>query len=186
MDAYMRDDMVFYVRTWTPHTYEHRIDGPFVHPEILVRQIRHSLRDGCESARERIQTRFFDYNAAVSGRRYHDPRSPKSSSEDPSHSGAQSRHGLGVPCKGRGLPSLIAQMIPPAMSIPAGHFVAEKMRPWSTHVSEEQAVDAAWLRAKELAEKDGGYVLEGDQYAARPFRLTVTKSDPRGVPVTTV
>ncbi|KAK3633528.1 hypothetical protein LTR56_015781 [Elasticomyces elasticus] len=71
------------------------------------------------------------------------------------------------------------------MSIPVGHFVAEKMRPWTTHASEEQAVDAAWLRAKELAEEDRGYVLEGDQYAARPFRLTVAKSGPIGVPVTT-
>ncbi|KAK3625827.1 hypothetical protein LTR22_023394 [Elasticomyces elasticus] len=75
------------------------------------------------------------------------------------------------------------------MSIPADHYVAEKMKPWTTHVSEEQAVEAAWLRAKQLAEgQNMGYVLEGNQYAARPFRLTVVAKlhmDPSLPPVTT-
>ncbi|KAK4900577.1 hypothetical protein LTR27_002293 [Elasticomyces elasticus] len=83
-------------------------------------------------------------------------------------------------------PDRIDKLVPPAMIIPVGHYMAEKMKPWTTHPSERQAVSAAWSLAKGIAEgQNMGYVLEGDQYAARPFRLTVARSDPRGAPITT-
>ncbi|KAK5703508.1 hypothetical protein LTR17_022066 [Elasticomyces elasticus] len=189
----MERDMLFYVRTWTPHLYEHRIDGPFVDPEPLLLQIQDSLRDGCEPARNRIIEGY--KGLAVSGVdttiRGH-PNQVRKIRVTKEHNPR-----MAEVCRTTGSawyvavetvlqPHRIDKLVPPAMIIPVGHYVAEKMKPWTTHPSERQAVNAAWSLAKGIAEgQNMGYVLERDQYAARPFRLTVVRSDPRGAPITT-
>ncbi|KAK5705616.1 hypothetical protein LTR17_021520 [Elasticomyces elasticus] len=192
--SYLQEDMLFYVRTWTPHLYEHRIDGPFVDSKLLIIQILHSLRDGCEPARSRVM-KFFDGGGCVSGIdttiRGH-PNQVRKIRVTKEHNPQ-----MAEVCRTTGSawyvavetvlqPDRIDKLVPPAMIIPVGHYVAEKMKPWTTHPSERQAVNAAWSLAKGIAEgQNMGYVLEGDQYAARPFRLTVARSDPRGAPITT-